>query len=71
MTRLVLGHRRTKLRAAMAPYLALCHPAKIAAALSIREHTVRFILAGKLRPGLCCARGIARARGVTLVALLG
>lgn len=71
MSRLVLGHRRTRLRAAMMPYLALRHPAQLARAIGIRVHTARLILAGKLRPGMRCARGIARAQGVSLEALLG
>jgi hypothetical protein len=45
-------------------------PQALARALSIREHTARYLLDGRLLPGARTAQGIARARGMSLAAFL-
>ena len=71
MTRLLLGHERTRLRRALAPLVrAHPEPGELAEVLRIRRHTARAILDGRLRPGIRCARGVARAQRVSLSALL-
>lgn len=68
---MLLGKQRTRVRRALAEIVE-AHPGSkaLARALSIREHTARYLLDGRLRPGRRTAQGIARARGLSLAALL-
>lgn len=61
--RLLLGHERTRIRAALAPCLAAaCGDAAILARLiGVRKHTARALIERWIRGGACVVAGIARA----------
>ena len=68
---MLLGKQRTRVRRALAELVEVHRePRALARALSIREHTARFLLDGRLRPGKRTAQGSARSRGLSLAALL-
>lgn len=62
MSRVLVGHKRTRVRRAVAPP-AGSDPAEVARKLGMKRHTIAAILNERLRPGERFARAVARATG--------
>lgn len=59
MSRILIGHERTRARRAVAA-LAGSDPAEVARRLGMRRHTIAAILSGRMLPGRAFAKRASR-----------